>query len=191
MKPKQPPKTGVGPKKRMPKWKRHLDEYRMEELVKLTFTTEKDLDEATALVWGGRLTGMAFALDPNGPSFVLPKASIPFFAEEGISFTEHSPCPPFQNVAAPKKNVATSKKRMPKWKRRLEEYRMEELVKLTFTTEKDLDEATALVWGGRLTGVAFGLDPNGPSFILPKASIPFFAEEGIKFTEHPPRKKVS
>ena len=40
---------------------------------------------------------------------------------------------------------ASQKKRMPKWRRRLEEYRLEELVKLTFTTEKDIDEATALL----------------------------------------------
>ena len=207
MKPKQPLKNGAGPKKRMPKWKRHLDEYRMEELVKLTFTTVKDLDEATALVWGGRLTGVAFALDPNGPSFVLPKASIPFFTEEGICFTEHSPCPPFKSrdlldaqICPPtesatkpngtRKNGAGRKKPMPKWKRRLEEYGADELIKLNFTTEKDLDQATALVWGGRLTGVAFALDPNGPAFILPKASIPFFSEEGIKFTQHPPYKKA-
>ena len=32
MKPKKTTKNGAAPKKRMPKWKRHLDEYRMEEL---------------------------------------------------------------------------------------------------------------------------------------------------------------
>ena len=97
MKTKKTPKNGAAPKKRMPKWKRRLEEYRLEELVKLTFTTDKDLDEATALVWGGPLMGLPFALDPNGPSFVLPRASIPFFSEEGLKFTEHSPCPPFKN----------------------------------------------------------------------------------------------
>ena len=97
MRTKKTNKNGAAPKKRMPKWKRRLEEYRMEDLVKLTFATEKDLDEATALVWGGRLPGMAFDLDPNGPSFILPKASIPFFAEEGIKFSEHSPCPPYKN----------------------------------------------------------------------------------------------
>ena len=98
MKTKKTPKNSAAPKKRLPKWKRRLEEYRLEDLVKLTFTTEKDLDEATALVWGGRLTGMAFDLDPNGPSFILPKAGIPFFAEEGIQFTEHSPCPPYKGA---------------------------------------------------------------------------------------------
>ena len=91
----------------------------------------------------------------------------------------------------PTKNGAAPKKRMPKWRRRLEEYRMDELVKITFASEADGDAGTALVWGGRLTGMAFDLDPNSDSFIVPKASIPFFAEEGIQFTVHPPRKKPS
>ena len=94
---KKASKNTDAPKKRMPKWKRHLEEYRVDELVKLTFVTEKDLDEATALVWGGRLTGVPFDLDPNGPSFILPKASIPFFAEDGLNFTQHSPSPPYKN----------------------------------------------------------------------------------------------
>jgi hypothetical protein len=98
MKPKRPEKNGTAPKKRSPKWKRRMDEYRLGDLVKLTFSSEKDLDEATALVWGGPLTGMAFDLDPNGPSFIVPKASTPFFAREGIQFTEHSPCPPYRKV---------------------------------------------------------------------------------------------
>ena len=96
MTPKKPHKNGAAPKKRMPKWKRRIYEYNLDDLVKLTFATEKDLDEATALVWGGRLTGLPFDLDPNGPSFILPKASIPFFAAEGLKFTEHSPCPPYR-----------------------------------------------------------------------------------------------
>lgn len=96
MKPKKAHKNGGTPKKRMPKWKRRIDDYPLEELVKLTFATENDIDEATALVWGGRFTGMPFDLDPNGPSFILPKASIPFFAAEGVKFTEHSPCPPYK-----------------------------------------------------------------------------------------------
>jgi hypothetical protein len=74
----------------MPKWKRHLDEYRAEDLVKITFSTEADLDAGTALIWGGRLTGAPFRLDPNGPSFVVPSATLPFFAEDGVKFT-HKP----------------------------------------------------------------------------------------------------
>src|SRR5476649_1597229 len=89
------------------------------------------------------------------------------------------------------KNTAAAKKRMPKWKRRLEEYRAEELVKITFASEADIDAGTALIWGGRLTGAPFRLDPNSDSFIVPKASIPFFAEEDIKFTLHPPFKKAT
>jgi hypothetical protein len=76
-------------------------------------------------------------------------------------------------------------KRMPKWKRRLEDYRVEDLIKITFSTEADLDAGTALIWGGRLTGAPFHLDPNGPSFIVPKAATPYFAKEGIRFTLHP------
>lgn len=95
MKPKKPPKNGAAPTKRMPKWKRHLDEYRAEDLVKITFTSETDIDAGTALIWGGKLTGAAFRLDPNGPSFIVPKATIPFFAAEGIKFTLH---PPFKTA---------------------------------------------------------------------------------------------
>jgi hypothetical protein len=84
------------------------------------------------------------------------------------------------------KNGSARPKRMPKWKYRLEEYRVEDLVKITFSTEEDLDAGTALIWGGSLTGAPFHLDPNGPSFIVPKATTPFFAKEGIKFTLHPP-----
>ncbi|MBI2803497.1 MAG: hypothetical protein HYX68_00760 [Planctomycetes bacterium] len=89
MKPKKPQKNGAAPRKRMPKWKRRLDEYSPEDLVKITFASEADIDAGTALVWGGRLTGLAFRLDPNSDSFIVPKASIPFFAEEGIQFTLH------------------------------------------------------------------------------------------------------
>lgn len=90
-------KNGAATKmKRMPKWKRRVDEYRLSELVKLTFATDKDLDDATALVWGGKLTGVPFDLDPNGPSLILPKASVPFFAREGLAFIEKSPCPPYR-----------------------------------------------------------------------------------------------
>lgn len=85
MKSKKPHRNGATPKKRMPKWKRHLDEYT--DLVRITFATEADLDAGTALIWGGRMHGAPFSLDPNGPSFVVPKATIPFFAEDGIKFT--------------------------------------------------------------------------------------------------------
>lgn len=86
---------GAAPKKRMPKWKRHLDEYRAEDLVKITFASEADIDAGTALIWGGKLTGAPFRLDPNSDSFIVPKASIPFFALEGIKFTQH---PPFKTA---------------------------------------------------------------------------------------------
>jgi hypothetical protein len=97
MKPKQPNKNGTAPKKRLPKWKRHLDEYRADDLVKITFASEADIDAGTALVWGGRLTGVAFRLDPNSDSFIVPKACVPFFAEEGIRFTLH---PAFKKTAS-------------------------------------------------------------------------------------------
>jgi len=96
MKTKKSQKNGTPPKKRMPKWKRHLDEYRPEELVKITFTREADIDAGTALIWGGKLTGAPFRLDPNGPSFIVPKATTPFFAAEGIQFTLH---PAFRTAA--------------------------------------------------------------------------------------------
>src|ERR1022692_2965670 len=84
------------------------------------------------------------------------------------------------------KNGAAPKKRMPKWKRRFEEYRAEDLIKITFASDGDIDAGTALIWGGELTGAPFRLDPNGPSFIVPKATIPFFAAKGIQFMLHPP-----
>jgi hypothetical protein len=88
MKPKKTHKNGTAtPKKRMPKWKRHLDEYRAEELVKITFASEADIDAGTALIWGGKLTGAPFDLDPNSDSFFVPKATLPYFAEAGINFT--------------------------------------------------------------------------------------------------------
>ena len=87
MKPKQSRRNGAAPAKRMPRWKRRLEEYRAEDLAKITFSTEADLDAGTALIWGGRLTGAPFDLDPNGPSFIIPKSAAPFFAAEGIRFT--------------------------------------------------------------------------------------------------------
>lgn len=96
MNPKKMPKNGTAPKKRMPKWKRHLDEYNPENLVKITFASESDLDAGTALIWGGKLTGAPFRLDPNGPSFIVPKSATPFFAAEGIKFTLR---PAFQSAS--------------------------------------------------------------------------------------------
>ena len=93
MKPKQPTKNGAGTKKRMPKWKRHLDEYDAKDIVKITFASEADIDAGTALIWGGKLTGAPFDLDPNGPAFDVPKATLPYFAEAGIHFT-HKPAYP-------------------------------------------------------------------------------------------------
>lgn len=93
MKPKKSHKNGAAPKKRMPKWKRHLDEYPAKELVLITFASEADIDAGTALIWGGKLTGAPFDLDVNGPSFIVPKATLPFFAEAGIKFT-HKPAFP-------------------------------------------------------------------------------------------------
>jgi hypothetical protein len=90
MKPKKPPKNGTAAKMRMPKWKRHLDEYAAKDLVLITFATVADIDAGTALIWGGKLTGAPFELDVNGPGFVVPKATLPFFAAAGIKFT-HKP----------------------------------------------------------------------------------------------------
>jgi hypothetical protein len=72
----------------MPKWKRHLDEYPAKDLVLITFASEADIDAGTALIWGGKLTGAPFDLDPNGRSFIVPKTTLPYFAESGIKFTE-------------------------------------------------------------------------------------------------------
>src|SRR5438045_3839258 len=96
MKSKKASKNGASSKKRMPKWKRHLDEYRAEDLVKITFASEADIDAGTALIWGGKLTGAPFDLDPNGPSFIVPKATLPYFAAAGIIFTYK---PAFPKVA--------------------------------------------------------------------------------------------
>jgi hypothetical protein len=90
MKPKKTHKNGAAPKKRMPRWKRHLDEYRAEDIVKITFASEADGDAGTALIWGGKLTGAPFDLDPNSDSFFVPKATLSYFAAAGINFT-HKP----------------------------------------------------------------------------------------------------
>jgi len=88
MKSKQPNKNGAAPKKRMPKWKRRPEDYSPDELVRLQFPTRDDVDEAVGVVWGGKLTGMPFELGPDGWSLIVPKVSIPFFAEAGIHFAE-------------------------------------------------------------------------------------------------------
>ncbi len=87
------------------------------------------------------------------------------------------------------KDKAITGKRLPRWKRRLEEYQATDLIKITFSSEGDLDAGTALIWGGRLTGAPFRLDPNGPSLSVPKATAPFFAAAGIQFTLHPAFRK--
>jgi hypothetical protein len=96
MKPKKGTRNGaVARKKRMPKWKRTLGEYTAKDLVLITFASIEDGDAGTALVWGGRLTGVPFDIDPNSDSFVIPRATLPFFAEAGIKFT-HKPAAPDQ-----------------------------------------------------------------------------------------------
>ena len=88
MKPKRASKNGAAPKKRMPRWKRRPDDYRTDELSRLQFPTREDIDEALGIVWGGKLTGMPFELGPDGWSLIVPKASIPYFVEAGLKFTE-------------------------------------------------------------------------------------------------------
>jgi hypothetical protein len=88
MKPKKAPKNGAAPKKRMPKWKRHPDDYRTDEMSRLQFATRADIDEAIGIVWGGKLTGMPFDLGPDGMSLIVPNVSIPYFVEAGVKFTE-------------------------------------------------------------------------------------------------------
>ena len=39
-------------------------------------------------------------------------------------------------------------------------------MKITFSTEADLDAGTSLIWGGRLTGAPFDLDLTRPTAIL-------------------------
>ena len=90
---KQPNKNGVARRKRMPKWKRRLEEYKPEDVVIITFASEADIDAGTALIWGGKLTGAPFDLNPNGLSFYVPKATLPYFTAAGIKFT-HKPAYP-------------------------------------------------------------------------------------------------
>ena len=81
-------KNGAALKKRMPKWKRRPDDYRTDEMSRLQFATRDDIDEAIGIVWGGKLTEMPFELGPDGWSLIVPKASVPFFVEVGVKFTE-------------------------------------------------------------------------------------------------------
>jgi hypothetical protein len=87
MKPKKTHKNGTATK-RIPKWKRRPDDYRTDELSRLQFATRDDIDEAIGIVWGGKLTGMPFELGPDGMSLIVPKDSIPFFADAGVQFTQ-------------------------------------------------------------------------------------------------------
>jgi hypothetical protein len=88
MKPKKSSKNGAAPKKRMPKWKRRLDEYRAEELAKVTFAREDDINEALGIVWGGKLDGMAFNLCGDAMSLIMPKAGVPYFSAAGLQFNQ-------------------------------------------------------------------------------------------------------
>jgi hypothetical protein len=88
MKPEKTHKNGAAPKKRMPKWKRHTDEYRSDQLSRVKFATEDDIDMAIGIVWGGALTGMPFDLGGDGMSLIVPKAGIPWFTKAGLNFTE-------------------------------------------------------------------------------------------------------
>jgi hypothetical protein len=87
MKRKKTHKNGAAPKK-LPKWKRYLDDYRTDELSHLRFTTREDIDEAIGIVWGGRLDGMPFDLGPDGMSLIVPNLGIPFIVEADLNFTE-------------------------------------------------------------------------------------------------------
>jgi hypothetical protein len=88
MKPKMTSKNGATPKKRMPKWKRHTDNYPPDQTSRLQFATREDIDEAIGIVWGGKLTGMPFDLGPDGMSLIVPKVSVSYFVEAGVKFTE-------------------------------------------------------------------------------------------------------
>ena len=85
---KKTSKNGARPKKRMPKWKRHTDEYPTTQLSDVRFDTEDDIDEAIGIIWGGKLTGIPFELGGDGMSLIVPKAGIPYFAEAGLKFVE-------------------------------------------------------------------------------------------------------
>jgi len=79
---------GDSKKNGLPRWKFRFDDYRTDELAWLTFPSEADEYSALDLVWVGRLQGMPFELNPNGPSLVVPKESLPFFTKAGIHFVE-------------------------------------------------------------------------------------------------------
>ena len=91
MRAKKAEKSGAAPKRRMPKWKRHTDDYRSEELSRLKFASREDSNAAIELLWAGQLRGMPFALDPNdADSLVVPKAGVPLLANAGIKFTPNA-----------------------------------------------------------------------------------------------------
>ena len=94
MKPKKPPRKNGVAKKQMPAWKRHTDDYAIDELARLRFAREEDLEAAIDLVWVGELQNMPFALDPNGRDrLVVPQAGIPYFVRAGITFTQEKLVP--------------------------------------------------------------------------------------------------
>lgn len=88
MKSRKTHKNGAVLKQRMPKWKRHTDEYRTDQVSRVKFATEDDIDTAIGIVWGGALTGMPFNLGGDGMSLVIPKAGVPWFTKAGLKFTE-------------------------------------------------------------------------------------------------------
>jgi hypothetical protein len=72
----------------VPRWRPRLENYRGEEVSKLTFPSEKDMHAAIDLVWVGKLLGMPFRLAPDGDSLVVPKKGVPYFKEAGIRFVQ-------------------------------------------------------------------------------------------------------
>ncbi len=75
----------------LPPWKLHLDQYRSDELSKLTFASEDEIDAAIDLVWVGNLQGIPFQLAPDGDSLVVPSVGVPYFQQAGLHFVQ-TPC---------------------------------------------------------------------------------------------------
>ena len=88
MKPKKANTNGVPANKREPSWKRHVDDYRTDELSRVNFATVDDIDAAIGIVWGGKLHGMPFQLGGDGRSLVVPKAGLPYFVDAGLNFAQ-------------------------------------------------------------------------------------------------------
>ncbi len=77
-------------KNSVPRWKIRFDDYRSDELSRLTFASDADMYAALDLVWVGRLQGMPFHLVPDGDSLLVPKKGVPFFTKAGIRFVQKS-----------------------------------------------------------------------------------------------------